>query len=99
MKVEVREPFRKFIKNPYIWAIGIDSLDIASNIVDFVLTGVLGLGIVTNEIFDIFQTGLALIVFEDSRIGIFNEDFLLPAPFDILPSFTANVYILENIIK
>lgn len=95
-KVEVRKPFASLSNNAYVWAILLDVTDIFLNAIDLILTPFFGVGIVTNTIGDAFQTVAGLLVFEDWRIGIFNEDWILPQGLDVFPSFTFNVFVLER---
>lgn len=100
MGVGVKAPFSKITKNPYVWSLAIDGLDLVGAVIDgiaIILGGPLGIG--TNTAIDVMQSGLCLAVFNDPTVALLNYDIVLPPGLDLLPTHTANVYIRENLIK
>lgn len=87
-KVSVRKPFDWWVfKNPYVWAGGLDLLDFATGWIPIV-----------GEAMDIVQLAIALAVYDNPGIGIIGAgaDFLLPAQFDVIPTFVIRVYAAEK---
>jgi hypothetical protein len=85
---QVRKPFA-FLP-PIAWAIAIDALDVVPAAINTVLN-FLGVGIAIDFTLDVVQTIIAFIIFEDAAFAITNVDFLLPAPFDVFPAYTAKI--------
>lgn len=86
---EVKKPFR-FLP-AFAWAVIIDALDFIPAVINSVLNFVGGAGIPLDLGFDGFQTVLALVIFEDPTFAIANVDFVLPAPFDLFPAYSAKI--------
>jgi hypothetical protein len=89
----VKRPFA-FLP-PIVWAVAIDALDIIPAIINTILTAVMGAGVAIDFGLDVVQTILAFIIFEDAAFAITNVDFLLPAPFDVFPAYTAKIIAKE----
>lgn len=85
MSTALRAPFNR-INNPYIWAFGLDALD------------VLGWIPFVGEVLDIVQTVLGLMIFQDPFISLIGggAELVLPGPLDILPIYTVRVYLSEK---
>jgi len=104
MKVEVRKEFQKIPvvgKNAYFWALLIDSLDAVGVAADVIL-GLLGSGIAgigSNIVMDGFQSALALVIFENPEVAIIGGggDLVIPPTLDVFPTFTAAVFVLNNL--
>jgi len=75
---------------PIAWAVAIDALDVVPAVVNTILNFI-GAGFVIDVAFDAVQTVLVFIIFEDAAFAITNVDFLLPAPFDVFPAYTAKI--------
>mgnify|MGYP001394813978 CR=1 FL=1 len=92
-KTGVRKPFA-FL--PAIaWAVGIDAIDLFPNVINFVLQFFGGVGLALDVFFDVVQTVIAMMIFDDPAFVITNVDFILPPGFDIFPSYTAKVIMYE----
>ena len=80
------------------WVLIIDFIDIPLTLIDAVAT-VFGFGIggfITNEIFDVLQSGLIFLVFRDPTKAIVNADFILPQGLDLFPSYTVYYLLTRN---
>jgi hypothetical protein len=75
---------------PIAWAIAIDALDVVPAAINSILN-FLGVGFAIDFGLDVVQTIFAFIIFEDAAFAITNVDFLLPAPFDVFPAYTAKI--------
>lgn len=94
LNATVRKPF-KFLPD-IMWAILIDSIDIIPAIINTFLTAFFGVGIAFDLFVDVIQMIFALIIFEDPLFAIVNPDLIIPAPFDVFPSYTAKVLFKTN---
>ena len=92
-KAKVRRHFAFF--PPILWAALIDSLDLFPNVINFVLQFFGGVGLALDVFFDVVQTVIAMMIFDDPAFVITNVDFILPPGFDIFPSYTAKVIMYE----
>lgn len=87
--VEVEKPFG-FL--PAIaWAILLDVVDVAGNIVNVILAAA-GIGFVTDVIVDVVQVVIGLAIFKDKSIPLINVgEIALPPALDAFPTYTAIV--------
>lgn len=92
MKATVRKQFA-FLP-PLAWALAIDALDLLPNLINLILTPLGGLGLVGDFGFDVVQSFIALVIFEDPLFGVLNTDIIAPPGFDLLPAYTLNVVLL-----
>jgi hypothetical protein len=83
----------------WVWCVGLDAADIATNVADFVL-GFIGIGIIVDLGGDVLQGMVAYAIFETPEMWKkgFGIDALLLPGLDILPSYTA-AYLYETRLK
>jgi len=96
-RVVVRE-WARFLP-AWVWCIGLDASDIATNIADFAL-GFIGIGIIIDLGVDLIQGTISYAIFETPEMwkNGFGMDALLIPGLDILPSYTT-AYIYQTRLK
>ena len=90
-KTTVKQQFR-FLP-PIVWALLIDATDTVVTTISTLLLTVFGIGLVTDIGWDVVQSVMALLIFEDPTIALLNLDVIIPPPFDIFPTFTARIIV------